>query len=78
NTDIFTDVVIATHADQAIGLLTDADHEERELLGAFRYTDNEAVLHSDENLMPKRKRVWSSWNYIGESRVEDAQTLCVT
>lgn len=78
NADTFTDVVIATHADQALGLLVDADHEERSLLGAFRYTDNLAVLHSDENLMPRRRRVWSSWNYIGESRDEGAQPLCVT
>ena len=78
NADTFTDVVIATHADQALGLLADADHEERGLLGAFRYTDNLAVLHSDENLMPRRRRVWSSWNYIGESGEEGAQPLCVT
>ena len=78
NADTFTDVVIATHADQALGLLADADHEERGLLGAFRYTDNLAVLHCDENLMPRRRRVWSSWNYIGESREEGAQPLCVT
>jgi predicted NAD/FAD-binding protein len=78
NSDTFTDVVIATHADQALGLLVDADHEERSLLGAFRYTDNLAVLHSDVNLMPRRRRVWSSWNYIGESRDEGAQPLCVT
>jgi uncharacterized protein len=78
NADSFTDVVIATHADQALALLADADHDERELLGAFRYTKNVALLHSDENLMPKRKRVWSSWNYIGESRNENAQPLCVT
>lgn len=78
NSDTFTDVVIATHADQALGLLVDADHEERSLLGAFRYTDNLAVLHSDGNLMPRRRRVWSSWNYIGESRDEGAQPLCVT
>lgn len=78
NADAFTDVVIATHADQALGLLADPDDEERALLGAFRYTDNQAVLHTDENLMPKRRRVWSSWNYIGESSDENAQPLCVT
>ena len=76
--DDFTDVVIATHANQALAMLADADQQERALLGAFRYTDNLAVLHADENLMPRRKRVWSSWNYIGEGRDEDAQPLCVT
>ena len=76
--DSFTDVVVATHADQAHRLLADADDEERALLGAFRYTENLAVLHADENLMPRRRRVWSSWNYIGESRDETSQPLCVT
>lgn len=60
----FDHVVIATHADQALRLLVDARDEERSLLGAFRYTENDAVLHSDPNLMPRRQRVWSSWNYL--------------
>jgi predicted NAD/FAD-binding protein len=78
HTDSFTDIVIATHADQALRLLGDADGPERSVLGAFRYTDNLAVLHSDDRLMPKRRRVWSSWNYIGELQREGAQPLCVT
>jgi len=78
HTDSFTDIVIATHADQALRLLGDAEAQERAILGAFRYTDNLAVLHSDDRLMPKRKRVWSSWNYIGEPRSEGSQPLCVT
>lgn len=74
----FTDVVIATHADQALGLLASPDAQERALLGAFAYTDNTAVLHADPALMPRRRRVWSSWNYIGASG-EGAETpLCVT
>lgn len=78
HTDIFTDVVIATHANDALRLLGDADAQEQNLLGAFGYTDNVAVLHSDERLMPMRKRVWSSWNYIGENKDHDGQPLCVT
>ncbi len=74
----FTDVVIATHADQALRLLADADEQERALLGAFAYTDNEAVLHSDRALMPARERVWSGWNYIGESCAEGDRPLCVS
>jgi predicted NAD/FAD-binding protein len=77
-TDRFDDVIIATHADQALAMLPDADDMEREILGAFRYTDNVAVLHSDEGLMPKRKAVWSSWNYIGGKRENDETPLCVT
>ncbi|MDE1916568.1 MAG: NAD(P)/FAD-dependent oxidoreductase [Sphingomonadales bacterium] len=59
----FDHVVIAAHADQALDMLSDADERETELLGAFAYRRNEAVLHSDTGLMPVRRRVWSSWNY---------------
>lgn len=76
--DRFTDVVVATHADQALKLLADPDDQEQALLGAFRYTDNTAVLHTDAALMPRRKRVWSSWNYIGESEDDGSRPLCVT
>jgi predicted NAD/FAD-binding protein len=61
----FDRIVVATHADQALALLSDPSPIERELLGAFRYTRNLAVLHSDASLMPRRKSVWSSWNYCG-------------
>jgi predicted NAD/FAD-binding protein len=78
NHDTFTDVVIATHADCALRMLTDADEEERRLLGAIRYTPNRAVLHSDERLMPRRRSVWASWNYIGETDGDGERPLCVT
>lgn len=74
----FNDVIIATHADQALELLGDADAEERIVLGGFRYTDNEAVLHRDTSLMPKRRPVWSSWNYVGQSADTGERPLCVT
>jgi predicted NAD/FAD-binding protein len=76
--DSFDDVVIATHADQALRLLADPDETEAALLGAFGYTDNEAVLHRDVALMPKRQAVWSAWNYIGESNAGGDRPLCVT
>ncbi|WP_320202920.1 NAD(P)/FAD-dependent oxidoreductase [Agrobacterium rosae] len=74
----FDDVVIATHADQALALLPDADEQERSLLGAFDYTRNAAVLHSDDSLMPKRRNVWSSWNYLSEPNSTGTEQLCVT
>ena len=61
----FDHVVIATHADQALALLAEPTEAERRTLGAFRYSRNLAVLHTDPALMPKRRRAWASWNYIG-------------
>jgi len=61
----FDHVVMACHADQALDLLDDATDAEGTLLGAFGYTRNRAVLHSDASLMPKRRSVWASWNYLG-------------
>jgi uncharacterized protein len=67
NADLFDDVVIAAHADQALGMLTDATADERRILGAFRYSKNEMVLHGDIRLMPKRRAAWSSWNYLADT-----------
>ena len=70
----FDHVIMATHADQALELLDDASENEHSLLSAFRYSQNEAWLHSDPALMPKRKGAWASWNFIGE---QDAQKRLV-
>jgi len=59
----FDAVVIATHSDQALTLLADPSERERELLGAIPYQSNEAVLHTDRSLLPRRRRAWASWNY---------------
>ena len=70
-------VVLACHADQALAILGDCDDEERRILGAFRYSLNEAVLHKDERLMPRRRAVWSSWNYLGRAG-DGGATVSVT
>jgi predicted NAD/FAD-binding protein len=59
----FDEVVLATHSDQALHLLGDASDQERRLLGAIPYQANEAVLHTDTSLLPRRRRAWASWNY---------------
>jgi predicted NAD/FAD-binding protein len=59
----FDEVVIATHSDQALKLLSDASDSERQLLAAIPYQPNEAVLHTDVRLLPQRRRAWASWNY---------------
>ena len=78
NREMFDDVVMATHADVTLDLLKDADPLERELLSAFRYTNNRAVLHDDETLMPRRRRAWACWNYIDDGAIESGSDLCVT
>ncbi len=59
----FDQVVIATHSDQALAMLADATGAEREILGAIPYQSNEAVLHTDVAMLPRRRRAWASWNY---------------
>jgi uncharacterized protein len=59
----FDQVVIASHSDQALAMLADATEAEREILGAIPYQRNEAVLHTDRSLMPRRRAAWSSWNF---------------
>ncbi|MBP6457110.1 MAG: FAD-dependent oxidoreductase [Pseudoxanthomonas sp.] len=61
-TESFDHVVLACHSDQALALLEDADPREREVLGALEYQDNEAVLHTDARLLPRRRKAWAAWN----------------
>jgi predicted NAD/FAD-binding protein len=71
HTALFDHVVIASHADQALKMLADPSEQESRVLGSFSYCRNETFLHSDPRLMPRRKRVWSSWNYM--SAEDDAE-----
>jgi len=59
----FDHVFLACHADQALRMLADPSHEEREILGALPYQHNEALLHTDTSLLPRRRRAWAAWNY---------------
>jgi predicted NAD/FAD-binding protein len=63
----FDQVVLACHADAALALIEAPDAAEDTILGAFRYQDNRAVVHCDPALMPRRRSVWSSWNYLARS-----------
>ena len=60
----FDHAVIASHADEALTMLSDATRLEQELLRTFQYRRNKAVLHSDSSLMPRRRSAWASWNYV--------------
>src|SRR5262249_34287083 len=59
----FDEVILAAHSDQALRMLADASDREHEILGAIPYQPNEAVLHTDARLLPRRRRAWASWNY---------------
>jgi uncharacterized protein len=75
----FDGVVLACHGDEAATLLaSDSDRERASLLRAFSYQPNEAVLHTDAGLMPRRRRLWSSWNYSGTSAGAGDRAIAVT
>jgi predicted NAD/FAD-binding protein len=69
----YDQVVLACHADQSLNILKDPSVKEKEILNKFTYVSNRAFLHTDENLMPSRKKAWSSWNSI----TKDNRT-CIT
>jgi predicted NAD/FAD-binding protein len=62
--DSYDHVVIASHSDQALKMLSDADDRERAVLGAIGYAPNTVYLHRDVRLMPKRRHAWASWNFL--------------
>ena len=61
-------VIIATHGDEALALLEEPTHLEKNLLSNFKYQKNKTVLHTDSSVMPKTKKAWSSWNYRMEEK----------
>ena len=71
----FDRVIVATHADTALALLAEPTEEERALLGAFGYSKNRTVLHSDERFLPRQRRAHASWNYVSD---RDLSRVAVT
>ena len=71
----FDRVVVATHADQALALLANPSADERALLGAFRYSRNEAYLHLDDAFMPRRRAAWASWNHVAAGETPDRASV---
>ncbi|MFZ6677504.1 NAD(P)/FAD-dependent oxidoreductase [Undibacterium sp. Tian12W] len=66
-TQVFEHVVFASHSDQSLKLLADADLAERQILSSVKYQPNRAVLHTDASVLPQNKKAWSAWNYQSES-----------
>ena len=71
----FDEVVVATHSNQALEMLAEPTELERRLLGAIPYARNEAVLHTDTAIMPRRRAAWASWNYHLIDQPSDSSTL---
>ncbi|MFJ6838445.1 NAD(P)/FAD-dependent oxidoreductase [Streptomyces sp. NPDC091209] len=74
----YASVVIAVHPDQALRLLADPTHPEREVLGAFRYSRNSTLLHTDTALLPRARGARASWNYLMPSCASDADRVRVS
>jgi len=71
----FDEVVVATHSDQALAMLADPSEAELEVLAAIPYQRNEAVLHTDTSLLPRRRTAWASWNFHLTERPTDRTTV---
>lgn len=74
----FDAAVLAAHADTSLSLLANPTDAERELLGAARYSVNEAVLHSDESLLPRNPRARASWNYCRDATPDPVRPVTLT
>ena len=68
-------VVLATHADEALSIIEKPLVEEKSILSNFKYRENVAIIHTDENIMPKNKKVWSSWNSHVNSETPEKNSL---
>ncbi len=74
----FDQVVLATHSDQALGLLREPSAVEQQVLGAIRYQDNRAVLHTDARVLPTNQKAWAAWNYERASSSErESSRVCL-
>ncbi|MCW8886128.1 MAG: FAD-dependent oxidoreductase, partial [Motiliproteus sp.] len=74
----FDHAVFACHADQALSMLDQPSSKEQQLLSCFPYQRNQAFLHLDSQLMPKRRKVWASWNYLSNGHEDENQNVAVS
>jgi predicted NAD/FAD-binding protein len=74
----FDEVVICAHSDQALRMLRNPSDAETQCLSAIRYQDNVAVLHTDESVLPSRRKAWAAWNYArAESEDQESSRVCL-
>lgn len=72
---MFDEVVLASHSDQSLNMLSDATERERTILSAIPYSENDVVLHTDTRLLPNNKQTWAAWNYLLSQQKNDAAVL---
>ncbi|WCL53351.1 FAD-dependent oxidoreductase [Gimibacter soli] len=77
SSELFDDVVLACHSDEARALAASIQSVAAKPLSAMRYSENEVILHGDTGLMPKRRAAWSAWNFLARSGTASAAP-CVT
>ena len=61
--EIFDDVIIACHSEDALSMLADSTDMENKVLSSLKYQNNDVVLHTDESILPSHKKAWASWNF---------------
>jgi uncharacterized protein len=76
-TELFDHVVLATHSDQSLKILSDATDAERAVLAAVTYQPNRAVLHTDASVLPTDRKAWAAWNYQSRSAGKSESDVCV-
>jgi predicted NAD/FAD-binding protein len=74
----YDEAILACHADQALAMMGDANATEHEILGAFSYQPNHAVLHSDVGFMPRRRAAWASWVYLSETKADQSPVVSLS
>jgi predicted NAD/FAD-binding protein len=74
----YDEAVLACHADQALAMMGDVQKQEQDILGAFAYQPNQAVLHSDVALMPRRRAAWASWVYLSEHKADQSPVVSLS
>jgi predicted NAD/FAD-binding protein len=80
NEDIqkYDKVIFACHSDEVLKLLDEPTSDEKSLIGAIKYQPNSVILHTDESIMPKRKKAWSSWNYLSKDINDNRQVVSLS
>lgn len=75
---VYDDVIIATHPDEALGIIDNPTEAEREILSAFRYQPNDVILHTDVDFMPSRRSAWASWVYRTEGKRDESSAVSLS